>query len=105
MHTLYMGSGTIATVTAFVVTALDGGVFAWLMPTVVGTALLTWNLRGVRTGIDRQCPDHGVTNALTWSGTASEAPLTGLFSSSEDPSSTGVTAMRRTAPPPPASVR
>ena len=50
MHTLYMGSGTIATVTAFVVTALDGGVFAWLMPTVVGTALLTWNLRGVRLG-------------------------------------------------------
>ena len=49
-HGLFMGAGTIATVTAFSLTAVGGGVVMWLLPTVIGTPLILWNLRGLRTG-------------------------------------------------------
>ena len=49
-HGIYMGAGTISTVTAFSLTAVGGGVVMWLLPTVVGTTLIVWNLGGLRTG-------------------------------------------------------
>ena len=49
LHGIFMGAGTIATVTAFLLTAV-GGLVMWLLPTVVGTPLIFWNLGGLRTG-------------------------------------------------------
>ena len=45
-----MGAGTISTVTAFSVTAIGGGIVIWLLPTVIGTPLIGWNLSGLRSG-------------------------------------------------------
>ena len=50
LHGIFMGAGTISTVTAFSLTAIGGGMVVWLLPTVIGTALITYNLGGLRTG-------------------------------------------------------
>jgi uncharacterized membrane protein len=50
LHGIFMGAGTISTVTAFSVTAIGGGVVVWLLPTVIGTPLIVYNLGGLRSG-------------------------------------------------------
>ena len=50
LHGIFMGAGTISTVTAFSLTAIGGGIVVWLLPTVIGSALITYNLGGLRTG-------------------------------------------------------
>ena len=50
LHGIFMGAGTISTVTAFSLTAVGGGVVMWLLPTAIGTPLIVWNLGGLRTG-------------------------------------------------------
>jgi len=50
LHGLFMGAGTISTVTAFSVTTIGGGIDIWLLPTVIGTPLIGWNLSGLRSG-------------------------------------------------------
>ena len=47
LHGIFMGAGTISTVTAFSLTAIGGGIVVWLLPTV---ALITYNLGGLRSG-------------------------------------------------------
>tara|TARA_A100001037_G_scaffold306786_1_gene355499 strand:+ start:8735 stop:9400 length:666 start_codon:yes stop_codon:yes gene_type:complete len=49
-HVVFMGSGTIATVTAFLVTAVSNSVFVWVIPTVVGTAGIIFWTRKVNDG-------------------------------------------------------
>ena len=48
LHGIFMGAGTISTVTAFSLTAIGGGIVVWLLPTVIGSALITYNLGGLR---------------------------------------------------------
>lgn len=50
LHGIFMGAGTISTVTAFSLTAIGGGIVMWLLPTLIGTPLIVWNLGGLRTG-------------------------------------------------------
>jgi len=50
LHGIFMGAGTISTVTAFALTAIGGGIVMWLLPTLIGTPLIVWNLGGLRTG-------------------------------------------------------
>ncbi len=50
LHGIFMGAGTISTVTAFSLTAIGGGIVVWLLPTVIGSALITYNLGGLRRG-------------------------------------------------------
>ena len=50
LHGIFMGAGTISTVTAFSLTAIGGGILVWLLPTVIGTALIMYNLGGLRSG-------------------------------------------------------
>ena len=50
LHGIFMGAGTISTVTAFLLTAIGGGIVVWLMPTFIGTALIVYNLGGLRSG-------------------------------------------------------
>jgi uncharacterized membrane protein len=50
LHGIFMGAGTISTVTAFLLTAIGGGIVVWLLPTVIGTALILYNLGGLRSG-------------------------------------------------------
>ena len=50
LHGIFMGAGTISTVTAFSLTAIGGGIVVWLLPTVIGSALITYNLGGLRNG-------------------------------------------------------
>lgn len=50
LHGIFMGAGTISTVTAFSLTAIGGGIVVWLLPTVIGSALITYNLGGLRSG-------------------------------------------------------
>jgi uncharacterized membrane protein len=50
LHGIFMGAGTISTVTAFSLTAIGDGVVVWLLPTVIGSALITYNLGGLRSG-------------------------------------------------------
>jgi len=50
LHGIFMGAGTISTVTAFSLTAIGGGIVVWLLPTIIGTALILYNLGGLRTG-------------------------------------------------------
>ena len=50
LHGIFMGAGTISTVTAFSLTAIGGGIVVWLLPTLIGTALITYNLGGLRSG-------------------------------------------------------
>ena len=50
LHGIFMGAGTISTVTAFSLTAVGGGIVMWLLPTVIGTPLIIWNMVGIRTG-------------------------------------------------------
>ena len=57
LHGIFMGAGTISTVTAFSLTAIGGGMVVWLLPTVIGTALIVYNLGGLRTGRVR-LPSH-----------------------------------------------
>ena len=49
-HDIFMGAGTISTVTAFSVTAIGGGVVMWLLPTFIGTPLIFYTLGGLRSG-------------------------------------------------------
>lgn len=49
-HVVFMGAGTISTVTAFLLTAVGDSVFMWLLPTVIGTALITGYARQVNDG-------------------------------------------------------
>ena len=49
-HVIFMGSGTIATVTAFLLTAVSNSVFLWIIPTVVGTAGIIFWTRKVNDG-------------------------------------------------------
>ena len=45
-HVIFMGSGTIATVTAFLLTAVSNSVFLWIIPTIVGTAgIIFWTMK------------------------------------------------------------
>ena len=60
LHGIFMGAGTISTVTAFLLTAIGGGVLVWLSPTVIGTALITYNMGGLRSG-RVQVPRHTET--------------------------------------------
>ena len=50
LHGIFMGAGTISTVTAFSLTAIGGGVVIWLLPTFIGTPLIIYNLGGLRSG-------------------------------------------------------
>ena len=50
LHGIFMGAGTISTVTAFSLTAIGDGIVVWLLPTVIGSALITYNLGGLRSG-------------------------------------------------------
>ena len=50
LHGIFMGAGTISTVTAFSLTAIGGGIVVWLLPTLIGSALITYNLGGLRSG-------------------------------------------------------
>ena len=50
LHGIFMGAGTISTVTAFSLTATGGGIVVWLLPTLVGSALITYNLGGLQSG-------------------------------------------------------
>ena len=50
LHGIFMGAGTISTVTAFLLTVIGGGIVVWLLPTFIGTALIAYNLGGLRTG-------------------------------------------------------
>ena len=50
LHGIFMGAGTISTVTAFSLTAIGGGIVVWLLPTVIGSTLITYNLGGLRSG-------------------------------------------------------
>jgi len=50
LHGIFMGAGTISTVTAFSLTAIGGGIVVWLLPTVIGTPLIVYNLGGRRSG-------------------------------------------------------
>ena len=50
LHGIFMGAGTISTVTAFSLTAIGGGIVVWLLPTLIGSALIMYNLGGLRTG-------------------------------------------------------
>ena len=50
LHGIFMGAGTISTVTAFSLTAIGGGIVVWLLPTLVGSALITYNLGGLQSG-------------------------------------------------------
>jgi len=50
LHGIFMGAGTISTVTAFLLTAIGGGIVVWLLPTVIGSALIKYNLGGLRSG-------------------------------------------------------
>ena len=50
LHGIFMGAGTISTVTAFSLTAIGGGIVVWLLPTVIGSALITYNLGGLQSG-------------------------------------------------------
>lgn len=49
LHGIFMGAGTISTVTAFSLTAIGGGIVIWLLPTAIGTPLIAYNLGGLRT--------------------------------------------------------
>ena len=49
LHGIFMGAGTISTVTAFSLTAIDGGIVIWLLPTAIGSPLIAYNLGGLRT--------------------------------------------------------
>ena len=49
-HGIFMGAGTISTVTAFSLTAIGGGMVTWLLPTFIGTPLIFYNLGGLRSG-------------------------------------------------------
>ena len=49
-HVIFMGSGTIATVTAFLLTAVSNSVFLWIIPTIVGTAGIMFWTRKVNHG-------------------------------------------------------
>ena len=50
LHGIFMGAGTISTVTAFSLTAIGSGIVIWLLPTAIGSALITYNLGGLRSG-------------------------------------------------------
>ena len=50
LHGIFMGAGTISTVTAFSLTAIGGGIVVWLVPTAIGSGLITYNLGGLRDG-------------------------------------------------------
>ena len=50
LHGIFMGAGTISTVTAFSLTAIGGGMVTWLLPTFIGTPLIFYNLGGLRSG-------------------------------------------------------
>ena len=50
LHGIFMGAGTISTVTAFSLTAIGGGIVIWLLPTLIGTPLIFYNLGGLRSG-------------------------------------------------------
>ena len=43
-----MGSGTIATVTAFTITVLGSNIFTWLGATAIGTPLIIYNTNLVK---------------------------------------------------------
>ena len=49
LHGIFMGAGTISTVTAFSLTAIGGGIVIWLLPTAIGSPLIAYNLGGLRT--------------------------------------------------------
>ena len=49
-HVIFMGAGTIATVTAFLLTVISDSIFIWLSPTVIGSVLITWYSRSVMQG-------------------------------------------------------
>ena len=49
-HVIFMGAGTIATVTAFLLTVISDSILIWLSPTVVGSLLITWYSRSVMQG-------------------------------------------------------
>ena len=49
LHGIFMGAGTISTVTAFALTAIGGGIVIWLLPTAIGSPLIAYNLGGLRT--------------------------------------------------------
>ena len=48
IHGIFMGSGTIATVTAFTITVLGSNVFTWLGATAIGTPLIIYNTNLVK---------------------------------------------------------
>jgi len=50
LHGIFMGAGTISTVTAFSLTAVGGGIVMWLLPTFIGTPLILYNLGGLQSG-------------------------------------------------------
>ena len=50
LHGIFMGAGTISTVTAFSLTVVGGGILIWLLPTFIGTPLILYNLGGLRNG-------------------------------------------------------
>jgi hypothetical protein len=50
LHGIFMGAGTISTVTAFSLTAVGGGMVMWLLPTFIGTPLILYNLGGLQSG-------------------------------------------------------
>lgn len=47
VHLNLMGSSVIAFVTAFLVQVADGHLVAWLLPTIVGSPLIGWQIRRV----------------------------------------------------------
>ena len=49
-HVIFMGAGTIATVTAFLLTVISDSIFIWLSPTVIGSVLIMWYSRSVMQG-------------------------------------------------------
>ena len=49
LHGIFMGAGTISTITAFSLTAIGGGIVIWLLPTAIGSPLIAYNLGGLRT--------------------------------------------------------
>ena len=48
LHGIFMGAGTISTVTAFSLTAIGGGIVIWLLPTAIGSPLISYTLGGLR---------------------------------------------------------
>ena len=48
LHGIFMGAGTISTVTAFSLTAIGGGI---VVPTVIGSALITTTWAGFEAGV------------------------------------------------------